>query len=384
MKLFSHQAYERLLNLIADRRQQTTAEACSALRRPFGQLRAGFQERGRIEVDYSSVDIIDAYMLAYFPSYVTASYSVFGRGLLRDALIERAGCGQIHIVLIGGGPCPEVFGVLEVLAQSRRFRALRVTLLDLHAGAWKRAIAYNTDLIERIYPRVTVTWDVLQRNLTVPLDSESLAACMNCDFVIAQNCGNELASERAFAENIKKVVDGAAQDVVLALADLHRYDAVSKIWRSLREVIGLDRLQVLEPEWSETLVNRFSNRSYSGVVPALLNSAFFDRSRPPAERRQGVVELPNKVSIHLKAESYICAPVDLIAEYEEDVEYDDDDGNYYSQEWNDRDDREDSGYDPYEYTTVDGEYLYDHLAERGPGAIDADSGLSFEDVVERG
>ncbi len=175
-----------------------------------------------VHVPYSRRDIQNAYLLTYFPHYYQLIYKI----LIEDYPAIFSKEDKVHLVFVGAGPGPEIYGVLKYIFNNRPGVArIDITILDINANSWKHCydILQQHILPEILLPGVEVNFQVYDFDLTSPLDAKSGEDIFcDCDFLMFQNCLNEIAisSINQLIRNINEIYKLLPSGSSMLLIDL--------------------------------------------------------------------------------------------------------------------------------------------------------------------
>ncbi len=105
-------------------------EKCQILQNAVKNLRFSYKPSGEDSCDtgYNEEEIRKAYMIAYYPYYISAAYE-----LIKEKWFPRiANRGwKIKLDCLAGGPCPEIYGTVKALAESGKCKGVDVATYDL-------------------------------------------------------------------------------------------------------------------------------------------------------------------------------------------------------------------------------------------------------------
>lgn len=197
------------------------------------ELRQAYRN-SRIKVDYSCQEMQAAYLIAYYPHYVEMTLAIL-RLLSSDLKFNQT----VKACFFGAGPCPEVVGLVQFLAE--RFLETKQLIANVYD------IASNTWTPSRNITRQYVIPQLWQGQ--VELNSNSLDLCAkqslqnfgaslkDAHVFVFQNCLNELSDPLVARENFKFLLDTIPQGSTIIIADL-QYDQNRNIIQSIKEEIN--------------------------------------------------------------------------------------------------------------------------------------------------
>lgn len=165
--------------------------------KPFVKKLRSAYKRDTINIDYADKGIQSAYLLAYFPHYTDMIFKIFQQH--GDAIGIPS-----HLSLFGGGPCPEVIGLLRYIdVITPPYSSLAVKAYDINHEAW----GWSRNIIKNV---ICSTEYEFSRRVPIQLESEPFnfseilpPAEPEPDFLVFQNCLNEIpaASQATFVDN---------------------------------------------------------------------------------------------------------------------------------------------------------------------------------------
>ncbi len=135
-------------------------------------------------------------MVRYFPFYsnlVLSELSALYRNGVQFPIRQNQ---TVVLSLFCSGPLPEGLGLSRFLGQARVIRRLLINSFDLHVNGWSemRNIVKET-LIAPAIPNCDTTINGVEYNLDEPIREGQLQIIESSDFVIYQNCLNEIDAD---------------------------------------------------------------------------------------------------------------------------------------------------------------------------------------------
>ena len=249
----------------------------TGLRVTSGQLRDKYQ-RPKPVVDYSDPDVQFSYLLRYFVPYTQLVPYSLKLIEVDFPAIRRAEIG--NVVLLGGGPAPELIGYLQWLqADARRANsAIECTVVDRLEDSW--AWWHHQLEAELSSKRAQVSiarssganFDASPQN---PLPADVLNASAR-PLVVAQNLFNELSpnKDRRCLLGLKNQITRTSGGGYVLLVHSTEYDAVEKLYSWAVDLFE-------EAGATVTRQPVEMNLNYNGIPP-LLHQTFhrYDRCWP--------------------------------------------------------------------------------------------------------
>ncbi|GAC1428085.1 MAG: hypothetical protein NVSMB5_22890 [Candidatus Velthaea sp.] len=210
----------RLLARVLNGRERDDAKAyLYSLGTELIALRESYKQ-SKVRVNYHDPRIIEAYLLAYYPHYAASSYYAFSYVHCETFLKSDA---PIRVAFVGGGPLPELIGFFERLAECGSTQAVEAVLIDVNSATWEPLAEFSLNLIREIDPQARISLTVVNADISAPLSPANAALIGELDFVMLQNCLNEIAGAAAVFSNLDSLTDALRAEGILIVSDLHEY-----------------------------------------------------------------------------------------------------------------------------------------------------------------
>jgi hypothetical protein len=185
----------------------------------------------------------NAYMISYFPHYISPAYNVSRRTLMPLLKGKLTNSSRIYISYFAGGPCPELVGTVMAFHDSGLDCRIDARILDFEKG-WAAQSQTTLKLIQEYFPDVKVslkTYSGCDIMLDCRLCSDCWDYCSNdlykkTDIYFMQNCLNHINKQGDFIQNIKNKISYASPGAVFVFIDLN-YRVVKDVMKSLIEGI---------------------------------------------------------------------------------------------------------------------------------------------------
>jgi hypothetical protein len=178
-----------------------------------------------VSVNYHEASIVDAYLLAYFPHSVAMAQRAFATiPCERYRLIQRR---PLRVVVLGGGPLPEIVGLAERLAACAIVGMdVEMIAVDSHAEPWRDASMLACRLASDLHGGVgfratLVAWDARE-----PFPDAVVQRIGEPDMIIFQNCLNEIISGDGFTANCRLLARSLPQHGSVVVCDFSEYEEV--------------------------------------------------------------------------------------------------------------------------------------------------------------
>lgn len=216
------------------RAREETSAYLNGLGDAFQSLRRAYSGE-LIQVDYRDPNVISAYLYGYYPHYVATSHFAFG-SVAAEFLQASLGRVNADVLMMGGGPLPEIVGMAERLHECRIYpNRIRATLLDLYADTWYPTTMLSRTLARTMLPRTQ--FEIVAHQADLCQENSAAIALLpeHINLLMIQNCLNELAASDAFAANLKAIVEHMPNGALIIISDLDRYSAFT---RSLDRIVG--------------------------------------------------------------------------------------------------------------------------------------------------
>ncbi|HAE11550.1 MAG TPA: hypothetical protein DCG39_07900 [Opitutae bacterium] len=125
---------------------EPTSAYLQSLRPALASLRQSYRTKS-ISVDYSNHELQEVYLLAYFPHHFELIEAI-----LRDHA-SRLPQGGLNVTCFGGGPLPELYGILKFLEDGKVSRpSIDLGIFDLHAETWSYSHSLLDPLFKKNFP----------------------------------------------------------------------------------------------------------------------------------------------------------------------------------------------------------------------------------------
>ena len=208
--------HELLLDEICNDRnhrdQRAKIDFLKSLREPTRRLWECYR-KGAVGAQYHQREVQESYLLRYYPAYAQIFPEIAGR-LAAGGRKIIGGKYQLNAVFFGGGPAPELFGLIRYLRDSGHGSVkVRATLIDSAPGKWMdgRRVSIR-GVLSRDYPGgfdaiSAIPADMASEQL-LQRDARIAAALQQADLIVFQNCLNEIAPENVPAAlgNIRNIL----------------------------------------------------------------------------------------------------------------------------------------------------------------------------------
>lgn len=216
---------------------------------PFvSQLRNSYRN-SNVTVDYGDRRVQEAYLLAYYPSYIQQSYDT----LISHQIHERLTIDSesIEISMFGCGPCPELAAISGFISEYfPNVKKITANIFDIAVDTW----AYSISLAKYITPQI---WDgqiTVRLHPSIDLRTKNDLGNIQClsdsTIITFQNCINEITTENTntqdvFIENLESIICGVKTLGVVLLSDLSGYSSVRSIFTKLSSLTNRDEHQIM-------------------------------------------------------------------------------------------------------------------------------------------
>jgi hypothetical protein len=199
-------------------------------------------------VDYSKQDVIDAYLLGYFPHYIATALNALRLipSLRKHDYLRR----RFKAVFIGGGPLPEVVALAEALIDcAGPEHHVDVVLVDVHAATWSAVVSDTLALARAINPRFRPHLTTIVQDMRQLLNEQTRRAVEDSDLVMFQSCLNEVVQGADFDANCTYLAESLGEGGHVVVCDLHEYDEVQYSVQKMRVLLSkvLTLLHDFEP-----------------------------------------------------------------------------------------------------------------------------------------
>lgn len=209
--------------------ERTQVDYLRSLQGPMRNLWQSYRN-SNIRTEYHCVHTQSAYLLRYYLPYAYLLPYALSRN---NQIVENLrNMQQLNVCMIGCGPAPELFGLLEFLSYIQsQIASVRACLADAALGSWSFAGGIT---LNHLIPRI---WD--NKSLALNYVSESIFSkdtmsrlCLDAPcMLILQNCLNELAtqSEHKTLAVVQELISRLPQGSVVVIIDRQNYDRVDRI-----------------------------------------------------------------------------------------------------------------------------------------------------------
>ena len=203
-------------------------------------LRQGYK-RSCVKVDYSHQSVQAAYLIAYYPQYVEMTLAI-----LKSISSELKFGNEVQACFFGAGPCPEVAGLVQFLAEhSSNTTKLNAKIYDIASDTWKISREVTTNYILPELWNGTVElhankFDLCSKNCFLTIEKQ----IKNSQVFIFQNCLNELYEMPNVKDNMDLLLQKIPHGSLVVVADLN-YDTTYAVMDKIIE--SIDNQYTLKP-----------------------------------------------------------------------------------------------------------------------------------------
>ncbi len=208
--------YERVARDVAGLEGPARTATLKRLRPALHDLRSAYRN-DNVCINYTP-DAVAAYMLAYYPHHVFMTYQT-----MRDVPLAHG--SSLNVITFGGGPLPELVGLVCALDEARRLPdGLRVRTFDV-SRSWRfgtsHALARQMASATKIYIHQS------ELDFTHFIPHPLRAFLGKADLVILQNCCNEMVASENYHDNIMVLLEALSAGATLVLADQSDYNSTA-------------------------------------------------------------------------------------------------------------------------------------------------------------
>lgn len=254
--------YPEILRRLARRFETEETELCRALKPALYELRQHYRNSS-VQLKYNTEPRIAAYLLAYYPNSVAMSWWV-------QARLRRFYGTSASVVVLCGGPLPELLGLTAVLNREQRAADLTITSVDRHASEWEWSAELTLDLCSRFAPRIEIGATFETTDLEKAW-GEPPASLLAADVYIIQNCLNEIWHAAGANRNLRSLARCVSKGTLFVVVDQANYGGNIEAMRSLRETFlhhGFEVIEDCDQEY-EALRPEYA-------IPTCVSNLFFD------------------------------------------------------------------------------------------------------------
>ena len=270
--------FKQLLEGIFEQKNLTTeqeqiAYLCSL--RPVGKSLWDSYRTQNVNVDYTSVDTQNAYLLRYFPSYAKLVPYVLGESDVQLPKVEL-----LQPIFFGCGPAPEFVGLLEHLKENCPDTGMvSATFVDIAIDTWRHSINISIDrVVSRIWDAELCDYQYKQVDIA---DADLLQKIKvgDCHLAVFQNCFNEVSDKlESVIRNIKKVCQTMPAGAVILLIDRGGYTATDNMLADLKS--WAEAGDTVKPMGEANLSRRaFDCRPLLETVPEIIRKNLYRQGR---------------------------------------------------------------------------------------------------------
>lgn len=214
--------------------EQLSAQAVAEIQRDIINIRTSYQHDVCLK-RYATKAERNAYMITYYPTYIAPIAAIFRVCLGKELLRKR----ELHLTYYAGGPCPELYGTLQVLRGMGYRGRIEATIYDEQAG-WEQQQALTKKLCEKEH--------LLRRgdDLHAVFGCDNGRDCRRCtgwatycreesaktDIFCLQNYLSHIREAREIIPELKKKVSRAKHGAYFVICDLN-YETSRRILREL-------------------------------------------------------------------------------------------------------------------------------------------------------
>jgi len=215
------------------RRQGHFESYLASLQSFVKRLRQAYRNN-KVAVDYSSTEMQAAYLIAYYPHYVEMTLKILK--LLSSYLKFNQ---EIKACFFGAGPCPEVAGLTQFLAeQFPKTERLVANVYDIASNTWTPSRNITHQYVIPHLWQGQVELNSYSLNLCARQSFQGIRSSLEgADLYIFQNCLNELGDTLPAQENVNFLFDTSSQGSIMIIADL-QYGQNRIFLQNLKEMIN--------------------------------------------------------------------------------------------------------------------------------------------------
>jgi hypothetical protein len=277
--------YERTLAHVIRGKSLLAAEPyLSRIGQRLEELRAAYRAPN-VELDYGDPELVDAYLLGYYPHYVHTAAEAF-EAIPCDTLRASSAFG-LRVLFIGGGPLPELVALVDRLRTCGITHArVYATVIDLHAPAWAHAVAHTEAVCSELAPSIHVQIVALQADVSDALSADTADGLAGVHLIVIQNCLNEVARTLDVAGHNSLLRGVLAPGGFIGISDLTEYPVICEAvarYEALFERGGLVPIRRFDPGAQAQLsaFHRPPPRVFYGFFGAIRNGDSYTVPRQP-------------------------------------------------------------------------------------------------------
>lgn len=232
--------FEQLLEGVFEQQKLTTDTAkvdyLHKLQPTVTEISRSFRNQN-VDTDYSNTNTQNAYLLRYFPSYTqllpTALHDLDGDNIWLPEVSE------LHSMLFGCGPAPELVGLLQYLHDSDHYcKQIAPQFVDIAATDWQESRKLTAKYVMnpvrhgRIWKKLSnpvIDADIADNDLKSKIDPAT------CHLAVFQNCFNEISNANQALENIKHIALAMPVGSLVVIIDRSRYGETDRMLQDLKQ-----------------------------------------------------------------------------------------------------------------------------------------------------
>ena len=250
------------------------ADYLVTLQEPVKALRRTYLSNPE-KVDYSKPEVQVAYLIAYFPHHAALLYHVLSK---HSDHFDRYKYSNHHLMLYGGGPCPELIGYLAYAKLSGFLikEKIKVNIVDVAADIWAFARNMNLGSIAPRYGLNTLVADIDVHQIDFSTSSSQTISSQTPSIVVFQNCLNESAGNKHphIAKEFLQIFNAMQSGSTLLILDIGGYPKVLKLIEGIEKSLASANNAVI----LRSVNDSYEVRDFSFVnLPELISTNLLNR-----------------------------------------------------------------------------------------------------------
>lgn len=230
--------------------------------------------------DYNNSDIRKAYMITYYPNYVSLAYELI-KNVMNTVIMEfkESSKKRLKLVYFAAGPGPEVYGSLKALNELKFDKRIEPYILD-YEEQWENERQVTCNLVKNTLNLRISTFNYISGcDLRIDCESSKCSSCTSCeetvflgDIFFMENCINHMSQEVNFSEKLKRKIEKTKSGAFFVIIDLD-YTNVKEVFESIIK----NTTDIVEV-YCTNICSQISTSRLNFDMPSKMEEYIFDRS----------------------------------------------------------------------------------------------------------
>jgi len=253
------------------------SEYLKSLQKNVIELRQSYKN-SLVSVDYTSADVQNAYLLAYYPHYINMALDIFKNNAQSiNNIIDNylySDKKELQVCFFAAGAAPEAVAFCKYINQycikkqnRKPSGKLIINTFDMKFDCWASGRFITREKILPAYCNYQYSLIPHKVNLIVPNALEPHATEIKHSHIFFfQNCLNELAKNpETFLNNFTYLLEIAPKNSVIIIADLFNYNVVNQLFNKIEGICNIKNIRVIR-SFKDGCVSIFSGFQLPKII----------------------------------------------------------------------------------------------------------------------